>query len=179
MIFQHTYKDVLAGRKTQTRRLVKANERLVYKFGLWQSDDPESNMPPAVITEKMPMPPKYRAIQRLKWQAGYTYAVQPGRGQKAVGRIRITGIRRERVNEISEADAIAEGCSCIVCGGTGGAYPFDPYGPMEPCSACDDGGAKEDYHQLWQEIHTAHGTRWDDAPDVWVLEFELAEANHE
>jgi hypothetical protein len=44
------------------------------------------------------------------YEVGKSYAVQPGRGKKAVGRIRITAIRYcERAAEISEGDAVAEG----------------------------------------------------------------------
>lgn len=43
------------------------------------------------------------------YRVGKTYAVQPGRGQKAVGRIEIVSIRQEDVRHISQEDVIAEG----------------------------------------------------------------------
>ncbi len=46
---------------------------------------------------------------RLHWQLGGDYAVQPGRGRRAVGRIRLTAIRQQDVRTITQADAQREG----------------------------------------------------------------------
>jgi hypothetical protein len=46
---------------------------------------------------------------RAHWGMGRTYAVQPGRGVKQVARIRLTSIRCERVDAISEDDVACEG----------------------------------------------------------------------
>ncbi|MFQ3534436.1 MAG: hypothetical protein SNJ58_01030 [Aggregatilineales bacterium] len=86
MIFAHTLESVLKGTKSQTRRLIKAGE--------WLSADGTS-----ILT----------ASGRRLYQVGKTYAVQAGRGKRAVARIRITGLRRERVGAISMEDAHAEG----------------------------------------------------------------------
>jgi hypothetical protein len=99
MIFQHTWKKVLSGEKTQTRRIVKPGERLEEFF----YDCPHKHV--------------YNAKDRLVYQTwpgvtygdNPTYAVQPGRGQKQVARIRIRDIRREDVREISDEDVKAEG----------------------------------------------------------------------
>lgn len=80
------------GSKTQTRRLVKSGERLFI--------DPDGRK--AVLTER-----------GVKWQIGKTYAIQPGRTKTAIGRFTLLDIRRERVREISEQDAIAEGFGSI------------------------------------------------------------------
>jgi len=71
VIFQHTWQLILAGRKTQTRRLVKSD--------------------------------------RAPWVAGRSYAVQPGRTQKSIGRIVVLRVWQEPLGAISEADAQAEG----------------------------------------------------------------------
>jgi hypothetical protein len=47
--------------------------------------------------------------ERLQWKVGNRYAIQPGRGKKAVGYLELTNIRFEDVREISLEDAIAEG----------------------------------------------------------------------
>ena len=68
---------------------------------------------------------------------------------KALGfrplRIRITAIRQERLQDITEADAKAEGVADV-----------------------------EAYRALWQAINgKTPGARWDANPTVFVLEFEL------
>lgn len=88
MIFAKTADKVLAGEKTQTRRPVKDGE---FFNGI------EVYSPTGI----------------LKWRVWNTYAVQPGRTAKSVGRIEITNIRIERLYRITLADARAEGFSGI------------------------------------------------------------------
>lgn len=93
MIFQHTHALVTSGRKWQTRRIVKPyclERKVGYDIRReWVGQDGLHSI--------------------VRWSVGKTYAVQPGRAKKAVGRIRITGIRREDVRDISWDDANAEG----------------------------------------------------------------------
>jgi len=91
MQFAHTWKSVLDKNKTQTSRIVKPGE---YAAGT------EIGKISAVATHNK---------QALKWKVGNTYAVQPGRGQKAVARIRILGIGKEDVRGFSRIDGKAEG----------------------------------------------------------------------
>jgi hypothetical protein len=88
MIFAHTLESVLSGAKTQTRRLVKAGESLTADGTCICA-----------------------ASGRKLYQVGRTYAVQPGRGKRAVARIRIVGLRHESLGDISAEDARAEGFS--------------------------------------------------------------------
>jgi hypothetical protein len=96
VIFQHTISKVLSGEKTQTRRIVKPDEILL------DADDIYTSGVYASIGGG-----KYRNI----YVVGKDYAVQPGRGKSAVARIRVTGLRREDVREISGIDIKAEGFS--------------------------------------------------------------------
>jgi len=144
MIFRQ-YEQVLKGTKTQTRRLVKPGE-------LFKIDDPPYN--------PWPFSPTVLKDWRLKWRVGKTYAVQPGRGKKAVGRIRITEIRRERLQDISTQDIFAEGIG----------IEWD--GMFYPITTPDV--AIEQFVRLWDGIHVKPNTRWHDDPDVWVLSFEIA-----
>lgn len=75
-------------------------------------------------------------------------------------RIVITAIRREPLQSITEADAIAAG------------YPqqYRDY-RMEGGDLYID--PVDWYRDLWNTINTRKGTRWDDSPDVWCLTFEV------
>ena len=162
MIFQHTIAQVLDGSKTQTRRLAL----------------PDSNGTGEQPCEMIGWPNGIKSVQRLddmhnlwitKWQVGKTYAIQPGRGKKAVGRIRITDIRRECVQDISEDDARAEGIEYSIEVNTVGSLATQiEFG-------FTIGRRRDVYAELWDTIHTKPGTRWVDNPEVFVLTFELVE----
>lgn len=92
-----------------------------------------------------------------QWEVGRTYAVQPGHGKPAVARIRITGIRQERLRDISEEDVLAEGCGLVRWSGE----------PQEGWPATAG------FAEAWDRINTRKGTRWADNPLVWVLDFEV------
>ncbi len=49
------------------------------------------------------------AYEPCRYVVGRDYAVQPGRGKKAVARIRVLAVRMEAVGAITPADARAEG----------------------------------------------------------------------
>jgi len=124
MIFKDKLcQKVLDGTKTQTRRLVKDGD----SFTHW---------PMACVFGKT----------RLRFRENQTYAVQPGRGKKAIGRIGIVKIRKECLNAITYDDAQAEGVGRSIAA----------------------------FAELWDSIHPK-GKRWEDNPEVWVLEFELVE----
>lgn len=120
MQFTKTWELVLEGKKTQTRRLVKPGDFTSVmwtdehdKHGRIVPDQP--NHGPIVRVEMPYWLAEKSQIQRVMndrrtvYLVGKEYAVQPGRGKAAVARIRITGIRREDVRNISHEDAVAEG----------------------------------------------------------------------
>lgn len=70
--------------------------------------------------------------------------------------LEITNVRAERLNDISEADAVAEGITQYVIDTRSGDYVNDSY-------------AIDDFRHLWQSIN-GQGS-WDLNPWVWVIEF--------
>jgi hypothetical protein len=142
MIFQHTWRQVLDGSKTQTRRLVKEGDTLL----------------------NVGLPMRVRnANRRTRWEVGKEYAVQPGRGQQAVGRIKLLAIRKEYLHDITDDDAIAEGVDfgeVLEVGRHG--YKFRIR-------------ARALYIELFLKIHgiKPRTTAFEYNPQVWVLEFEL------
>lgn len=122
--------------KTKTRRIVKQNE----VGGSWDADD--RNKIYSVVTRigsSISSSPT-----RRKWAVGRTYAAVPKRGEKRFGNIKITSIRLERLQRITEEEARAEGVGSI-----------------------------EEYKVLWESINgKTRGARWDDNPLVWVIGFK-------
>jgi len=141
-------KAILEGHKTQTRRIVKDGE---YKRPRFNSNYNQFNR---VV---------YTPGDRVKWYTGGEYAVQPGRGKKSVGRIRLTAIRQERLQDISEEDARAEGVD---------EHYYDNL-PSYKQRVIPGYLCRAAFADLWKTVHGADS--WDDNPLVWVLAFELVD----
>jgi hypothetical protein len=182
MIFKQV-SEILEGRKTQTRRVVKPDDFAFiynqprYHIGAVTMRAPVSHEWDTLNGRPLEKigPVHYQSIP-CRWYVGNTYAVQSGRGKPGAwwrcnfgdiyhiaqdypnpnrkaylasegfqpARIRITAIGRERLQDITEADAKAEGVESV-----------------------------EAYKALWQSINTKKGTRWEDNPEVWVLSFKV------
>jgi hypothetical protein len=71
--------------------------------------------------------------------------------------LEVTGVRVERVQDLSEADARAEGCT------------HTGIGPL--VSADEIETARDQFARLWDSIHAARGYSWASNPYVWVVEF--------
>ena len=80
--------------------------------------------------------------------------------------LEITGVRVERLNAISEADAAAEGIIKYDMGGHGPLFGTG-YPDTDPCARDTPVGA---YAALWESINGAGS--WDANPWVWVVEFQ-------
>jgi hypothetical protein len=75
--------------------------------------------------------------------------------------LEVTGVRVERLQAISEADAVAEGVDAVTMADV----------PRQATwSRCDD------YRQLWDSLNKAPGYGWDVNPLVWVIEFKKVTA---
>lgn len=73
--------------------------------------------------------------------------------------LRVTNVRVERVQEISEGDAIAEG--------------WEPLSNANP----GNGGPFAWFRYSWDSIYAKRGLGWDTNPFVWVIEFEVVEVS--
>lgn len=163
MIFatEHAITDIIAGKKTQTRRLVKKGELFTGRFM-------HREILKVLYWGKRPLRSEDDSNARIKWQVGRDYAVQSGRGKPALQicttcrktfvfpdttcgkhagskqlRIRITSIRKEKLLDISEEDAKKEGFK-----------------------------NKDEFWKAFTSINNPkNGGRYVN-PDVWVLGFE-------
>lgn len=77
--------------------------------------------------------------------------------------LEVTGVRVERLRDISEADARAEGCPCYVCGRTMDGLSEDD------CHCFHRMAGVSDYRLLWESINGPGS--WDANPWVWVIAF--------
>jgi hypothetical protein len=147
MIFQHTWEDVLSGKKTQTRRLWVDTDHTW--IGGYREGDQYPNGSRSTYTEIC------RKDGVVRYAVGKTYAVQQGRSKPAIARIKVVGLWRERVQEISAQDAIRE---------LAYQHVYD-----------DAQGYIWSFRVLWDQVHKVKGTRWEDNPIVTCIEFELVQ----
>ena len=84
-----------------------------------------------------------------------------GQGYRAA-RLAIISIQKQRLQEITPADCIAEGIQ------DSWLDPFKRYWTRKPNSVLIT-----DFAQLWDSLHKEVGHRWIDNPYVWALTYEL------
>lgn len=88
--------------------------------------------------------------------------------------LEVVGVRVERLAEITNGDAYAEGFGrneCAACNGTG--YELLEGGPA--CGDCAGEGwhsESDNFRALWNSINAARGYGWEVNPWVWVVEFK-------
>ena len=144
MLFQDTWKQVVSGQKTQTRRPVLEGD-----YATVDEDNPARPITQVVRTADAGVP-------KVLYEVGKIYSVQPGVAKKTVGNIRLTAIRRERLHDLSEADALKE-------------FPVTSEGDIAGAET-----ALKNFKESWNTLYSKSGPRWEDNPEVWVLEFEPA-----
>jgi hypothetical protein len=104
--------------------------------------------------------------------------------------LEVTGVRVERLQDISEDDARAEGVESpdierddrdwSICPQCGGTRLYDSLGPNlgvmpdTDCMKCDTHAKR--YEHLWDSLNAARGYGWDENPWVWVVEFKRVNA---
>jgi len=109
--------------------------------GGWPADEARGN----------PDAPKWRpSIHMPRWASRIT--------------LEVTGVRIERMQDISKHDAIAEGIQW--------SEAF-PEGYVHPGSRRGFGSAQQAFRSLWDSINAKRGYSWDSNPWVWVVEFEV------
>lgn len=135
---------ILAGRKTQTRRPVKPGATKC-PYGspgdaLWVRETWRCRKLPDCQQEI-----DYKADHYDSWHYQWRPSIFMARAASRI-KLRITGIRKERLQEISDANAVAEG-----------VLPFE---------------ARSGFMELWDRIYATKGQGWDTNPRVWVITFE-------
>lgn len=171
---------LLIGSKTQTRRIVKPQPQklsaaeLQWKNGLCAMNRLEKQSPYGVAGDRLwvretwaqptsldpspvfyfadypaCVPSQYENVPQSPDDIRWSPSIHMFRWMSRIT-LRITGVRVERLQDISRGDAMAEGC------------------PFANMAAGPD--PRHWYAELWQQINGA--SSWDVNPWVWVVEFE-------
>ena len=158
---------ILAGQKTQTRRLVKpqpthfspagvprlAHPERLYVRETWAAPHAYDHLPPRLIPQDARI--HYAATEDrggLLWRP----SIHMPRWASRIT-LEVTGVRVELLQDIDLADALAEGISDT------GALILDSAGN-------EQGGPIAEYAVLWEQINGPGS--WDANPWVWVLDFK-------
>jgi hypothetical protein len=154
---RNVIEDILAGRKVQTRRILKPQPpdstvrwlREIGPNGKW------------IAVEEPPPPPSRRRVRRMVCPYG-----EPGQSIRlydeagaAFAQATLVGVRIQRLQDISEADVLAEGCAQ-------GQSPRGGFLPGIPVTSV--------FALAWCETHGARA--WAVNPWVWALEFRVSRA---
>ena len=169
---------ILDGRKTQTRRLAwvrhdredspalvtKVENGNRYRASPWQKARPG---------DRLWVRETWRPIHSSDPQRGARYRADLGRDDtlwrpsihmpRWASRItlEVTGVKIERVQEISEEDALAEG------------FEPQPWRSDDPTVHRD--ASRDWFSDLWSSLHKKPGSRWEDNPLVVVSSFKRVE----
>lgn len=166
-MFKSTWRPVLTGEKTETRRLIRPGMKVVLF--------PGTSSVATVYGNK-----------RVIYQAGKSYAVQPGCGRFGLyyirrgrtlaaplyiwsewglstptipgftpARIEILAMYVESLKDMERVNALREGCPVT-----------ELKNPLRW------------YRDLWDELNPQKGARWEDDPDVLVIRFRLVEMGY-
>ncbi len=179
---------LLEGRKTMTRRLIKPRGRCSLFDGSWTDSYvlDEGNAEwrareiPYAVGDRLYVRESYRPNDLFPddWDKIIYRADVPadaiGPWKPAIhipkSRTRITltveAVKVERLQDISEEDAKAEGCNSF------GPVPGDPY----PEESMTFGSAVEAFENLWQSIN-AKRAPWDSNPWVVAITFKVHKCN--
>lgn len=113
--------------------------------------------------EHISTPPHGDAPQRGRYRHG---RFMPRWASRIV--LEITAVRVERLQDISEADALAEGIESLT--GDKTIYHWDFPKPRPPYAVSGYKSARDAYKELWVEINGRESL--DANPWVWVIEFK-------
>lgn len=173
---------ILDGRKTQTRRIMKdpfngfphgkPGDRLWVRE-TWANVDTAPTWNGAAMCEESQI--VYRADfgpEPVDWN--WRPSIHMPRAASRIN-LEITGIRVERLNDISESDAVAEGIESFrPVPGDGPGSPYDGYIYKDytgknavPYFITDP---RESFRTLWESINGPGS--WGKNPWVWVIDFQ-------
>lgn len=186
---------LLDGRKTQTRRIVRRTDAGRVKAPRssrnWHLDDPDAvkacpyGGPGDLIWVRETWgvlyqqfrndrdePTWYRASGDLESLPTWYPSIHMPRWRSRLT-LELTEVRLQRVQDISEQDAEAEGIECI--GGNFSCSPWRDYSKEQRYKFFSAPSAS--FRSLWDSINAKRGYSWDSNPWVWALTFKVHKVN--
>jgi hypothetical protein len=187
---------LLDGRKTQTRRLAtsplrrcEAGDRLYVREALWIVGDGIRYGEPA--NDYLFDPDDFATLHA--YDAARELWVRKVRdGVRAIGipsihmprwasrlTLIVEGVKAERLNNISEGDAVAEGVQPVndPRGPAWKSYETLPNGKPHPHASVPNASPVTSFRELWNSLHAAEGERWQDNPEIVALTFRVERGN--
>lgn len=180
---------ILDGRKTQTRRIIKHPGALHFLSEKADLADVCQSYAPYLPNDILYVRETF--VYRSKHDRFYYKADYPNfelyahggwkpsiHMPKEAARIflKVTAVKAEHLQEISEADAIAEGVEWFIPGGEwgqmNGKKVFKKY-PHDFSKGCGYGTAKDSFESLWHQVYGSES--WDENPYVFAYTFERIE----
>lgn len=182
---------LLEGRKTQTRRLLKnaphgagwhcdpADTASGYRFVANGGTPAMPCVAPYAVGDRLYVREACNTdfCEQVLYRADGGSAVDAGYAREPKWRpsihmprsasrlwLQVTDVRVQRLQAISEADAIAE--SCAGCLGANPDFP-DEWDPSP----------REEFRDLWNSLHGKEGERWQDNPWIVAVSFEVHHGN--
>lgn len=169
---------LLAGRKTQTRRLITsqwANLKMHHDLGekcwlyvreSWNPNQWDMDRTPTDPPEFCPYKADMKGTAALKWKPSIHMPRKVSRLS-----LKIADVRKQKLQDISRADAIDEGLKLVseeIEQFFRWPHPHDQQVWLSPVAA---------YETLWNRLHTKPGTTWRDNPDIYAITFEVHQGN--
>lgn len=195
---------ILAGQKTQTRRVVKPQPDMEHNgepywyeggYRAWEyrkpANVPERNSDNNVVCpfgqpgDRLWVRESYRVMRphgidevqyKADWKPlphdGWKSSIHMPRWASRLT-LEITDVRVERLQDITEEDALAEGIAEV---GRCQKYvlhlPRYHWNPLEPCDGDTYDAPSMAFSDLWDSINAKRGHGWDTNPFVWVVTFK-------
>ncbi|MEM5294200.1 hypothetical protein VSR82_07640 [Burkholderia sp. JPY481] len=139
-------------------------DRLWVRESFWGCDAPGYGDTPCVVYDDEWHGKEYRPEEIRPWapKFGRIPSIHMPRSCSRIT-LEVIGVRVERLQDISEDDARAEGAYLFP--GEGGGWKFGR-GEQEYDSAV------EAYQHLWDSLNAERGFGWDKNPWIWIIEFK-------
>jgi len=159
---------ILDGKKTQTRRVIKllpkSNEKIYTKCCPYGKPGDRLWVRETFQADEIAM--KYKIKEKIFYKATMPNGLQHLRSSIYMPRwasridLEIAGIRIERIQDITPADALVEGIK------------YERHGKGLG-DACDEIRILQAFQKLWDSINAKRGYGWDRNPWVWIIEFKV------